>query len=83
MQYSDLAALLERAARANDFDTAKELLTDMAKRGMKHSSGRALRSLMQVRASIIFVAEGGRIAAFFFSFLPPPDGGFVAGLCTL
>lgn len=50
-QYADFAALVERAARADSFKMAKDLLLEIDKRGMKHTSGRALRSLLQVRCS--------------------------------
>lgn len=50
-QYADFAALVERAARADSFKMAKDLLLEIDKRGMKHTSGRALRSLLQVRCN--------------------------------
>lgn len=51
VQYTDLAALLERASRANDLTAAKEILADINLRRFKHTSPRALCSLMQVRVS--------------------------------
>lgn len=53
LQYTDLASLVYRAARANDLALATELLEEIDKRGMKHTTPQALRSLLQVPNSYI------------------------------